>query len=103
MVGALVSQQPCAVQWWLWLDQFSLIVTGPFVILSSGSRLQRASAWVVVKFDLPPSEAAYHAPAVAFCKLSDLLLGHFSKNSKLRRLCYQVLGLNRQYLSDLGS
>src|SRR6267378_2998911 len=103
MVGALVSQQLCAVQWWLYSWSTQSDGASPFLILNSRSRLQRASAGVVVKFDLPPPEAVYHAPAVTFRKLSDLFLRHFSEDPKLRRLCYQVLGLNRQYLCDLGS
>jgi hypothetical protein len=63
--------------------------------------LQRAPACVIIKFDLPPAEAAYYAPAVTFCKLSNVRLGHFSENSQLCRLRHQVLGLDRQDPGDL--
>ena len=63
--------------------------------------LQRTQDWIIVEFDLPPSQAAYHTPPVIFGKLPDFRIGHLPENSKLRRLCHQVLGPGRQHTCDL--
>ena len=34
---------------------------------------RRAHAGIIVKFDLPATEAAYDAPAMAFCKFTHLV------------------------------
>ena len=58
-------------------------------------------AWVIIEFDLPTPETTYHTPTVTFCKLANIRLRHFSKNSQLHRLRHQVLWLDRQHLCDL--
>jgi hypothetical protein len=55
------------------------------------SRLHWVHTRVIVEFDLPPPESTYYAPPVTLCKFADLCVGHFSKNSQLCRLRYDVL------------
>src|SRR5439155_22527155 len=41
---------------------------------------------VIVEFNLPSPEPTYYAPAVTFCKIAHLCVGHLSQNSQLCRL-----------------
>jgi hypothetical protein len=64
------------------------------------SRLRCAYTRVIIEFDLPSPEATYYAPPVTLCKFVDLCFRHFSKNSQLCRLRYDVLSYARQYFRD---
>jgi hypothetical protein len=89
--GALVSQSVDPVQW-VGYSPGSSILAGvgrernPIEASQAEPRklsgsLQPVHASVIIKFDLPSSEAFHYAPAVARREISNVRFGHSSEDS----------------------
>src|SRR5207244_13292928 len=63
----------------------------------------RALARVIVKFYLASPKATHYPPAMALSKISNLRFGHSSQNPQFRRMCDEVLGLDRKCRCNLCS